>query len=236
MAYSDRNTLFIFLDESGNLDFSPTGTRYWILTALCTFHPVEKRDPFHHLLYDLADRDCGQECFHATEDKQLVRDEVFKHITALDKETEIHSIIAEKCMANPVLYEKQVCKKGKYIKVKDASLFYDRVCRALLKYIFKSWRYKQAEKIVVVLSSLFTPDRHSAIKATLKNYLKNETKPPFQIYFHSNRADMNCQIADYCCWAIAAAWERKELRSKMAIHGRIKSEYNIFRNGDRKYY
>jgi len=25
MAYKDKNTLFIFLDESGNLDFSPKG-------------------------------------------------------------------------------------------------------------------------------------------------------------------------------------------------------------------
>ena len=36
MAYKDRDTLFIFLDESGNLDFSSTGTAYWSLTAVCT--------------------------------------------------------------------------------------------------------------------------------------------------------------------------------------------------------
>jgi hypothetical protein len=32
-------TLYIFVDESGNFDFSPTGTKYFILTLLTTMDP-----------------------------------------------------------------------------------------------------------------------------------------------------------------------------------------------------
>lgn len=28
--------LYVFIDESGNYDFSPSGTGYWILTSLIT--------------------------------------------------------------------------------------------------------------------------------------------------------------------------------------------------------
>jgi len=36
-------TLFIFIDESGNFDFSPKGTKYFILSAVSTLKPPGKR-------------------------------------------------------------------------------------------------------------------------------------------------------------------------------------------------
>jgi len=61
-------TLFIFVDESGNFDFRPAGSRYWSITALCTFDPISGRDSLMRLLYELAAAGGGQEYFHATED------------------------------------------------------------------------------------------------------------------------------------------------------------------------
>jgi hypothetical protein len=48
------DVLFIFLDESGNFDFSPKGSKYWSLTAVCTARPVEGRETLISLLYELA--------------------------------------------------------------------------------------------------------------------------------------------------------------------------------------
>lgn len=112
MSYEQRKTLFIFLDESGNLDFSPSGSRYWSLTALCTFEPVRGRESLLHLMYSLADQGMGQECFHATEDKQAVRNEVFSCLDTMDDRFEIHSVIAEKSKAHPALYRKTITKSG----------------------------------------------------------------------------------------------------------------------------
>lgn len=40
-----NNTLYIFVDEAGNLNFSPKGTKYFILTALSKFRPFVTHEP-----------------------------------------------------------------------------------------------------------------------------------------------------------------------------------------------
>lgn len=236
VSYRDKDTLFIFLDESGNLDFSSSGTKYFSLTAVCTFLPTLGRQPFYELLYEMCDAGNGQECFHATEDKQEVRDAVFERIAALADGFEIHSIIAEKRKAHPSLYRKWVFKKDKKVNVKDASKFYDFVCGTLLGYIFRSPGLSRAGKIVVVLSYLFDKPKNTALEASLRIRLRNDTKLPFCIYFHQTKADMNCQIADYCGWAVTIKWERGERRSYELITTHLKSEFDVFRRGDIYHY
>jgi hypothetical protein len=231
----EKKTLFIFLDEAGNLDFSRTGSKYWSLTAVCTFMPAVGRQAFVELLYSLASAGVGQECFHATEDRQAVRDEVFRCITVLN-DFEIHCVIAEKCKAHPSLYRRPVTRKGKVIWIKDESPFYDVICRTLLKYIFKRWKFANADSIVVVLSSLFTNEKQRALAGTLKTYLKRHTKKPFHIYFHQTKSDFNCQIADYCGWAITINWERNEDRSWDLIKNKVQSVFEIFRYGTGTHY
>lgn len=228
MSYEKRKTLFIFLDESGNLDFSHSGTKFWSLTACCTFNPVPGREALLDLLYTLADSGEGQECFHATTDKQEVRDRVFAIIRDLKDDLEIHTVVAEKRKAHPSLYRKWAVRKGKKVLVKDESKFYNLIGRTLLQYIFKNPKYAHAERIVVVLSYIFDKSKHSAIEGTLKTYLKQKTNIPFVIYFHQNKADLNCQLADYCGWAITIKWERKEERSFKLVAHKVKSEFPIF--------
>jgi hypothetical protein len=236
--FSVGHTLFVFLDESGNFDFSPNGSKFWSLTALCTLDPVEDRHKLTELLYELAAAGGGQECFHATEDFQSVRDEVFTRINQLPPNFEIHSVIADKRKANPVIYEEHVSRGGKKHRVTSGDGMYERVARTLLKYIFNrpKYKYKHAKRIVVVLSSLFDKSRHKALTSVLNTYLKGHTGMAFFIYFHATKADMNCQIADYCCWAISIKYERGETRSYDLIKHHIKSEFEIFKLGDTTYY
>jgi hypothetical protein len=236
MSYKDRKTLFIFLDEAGNLDFSPKGSKFWSLTAVCTFHPVAGRGAFWELLYSLADDGAGQECFHATEDRQAVRDEVFKIITQLADDLEIHSVIAEKRKTHPSFYRRTRRRGNNIVQEKDEGPFYDLICRVLLRYLFKRKKFAEAARIVVVLSSLFTKAKHDALLGSLKKHLKEHTKVPFSIYFHHTKADVNCQVADYCGWAITIKWERGETRSYDLIKTKVKSEFEIFQHGNRTYY
>lgn len=236
MSYLDRNTLFLFLDESGNLDFSPTGSRYWSLTACCTFHPSSSKTQFLDLLYSLADDGQGQECFHAAEDKQVVRDSVFQLINRLTASQEIQSVIAEKAKANPSLYKRRRMKQGRTITERDESPFYRAVCKALLKYIFACRRFDGAQKIVVILSSIFDKGKQGAIRGALTKELKERAKVPFLIYFYSNKADFNCQIADYCGWAIFRKWERGDQLSYALIATMIKNEFDMFAPGTIRYY
>lgn len=77
-------TLFLFIDESGNFDFSHKGTKYFVLSCLSTFYPIDEREKLIKLRYDLLSSGINQEYFHATEDAQSTRDQVFKLITSLD--------------------------------------------------------------------------------------------------------------------------------------------------------
>lgn len=236
VSYDERKTLFIFLDESGNLDFSEHGTRYFSLTALCTFEPANGRDALMHLHYSLADSGICLECFHATENKQDVRDKVFTCISLMPDQFHVHTVIAEKSKAHPSLYRKWIKKKGQKMLAKDETRFYDLLCRTLLKFIFSHPRYDGARRIVVMLSSIFTHERMKAIEGTLKARLHEHTDVPFSIFFRSNKSDLNCQIADYCGWAIFIKWERDERRSYDLICNRLKSEFEIFRLGEVHHY
>ena len=146
-------------------------------------------------------------------DKQEVRDEVFKIINKLPEDLEVHSVIANKCMAHPSLYRKGVKKGKKFVFEKDESKFYDLICRVLLQYIFQRWKFKEAKRIVVVLSFIFNKSKHDAIKGSLKTQLKAHTAAPFTIYFHRLRPIWIAKSADYCGWAITIKWERGEKRS-----------------------
>jgi len=48
--------LYIFIDESGNFDFTKKGTKYFILTGFATFNPVINREKLLELKYDLCAR------------------------------------------------------------------------------------------------------------------------------------------------------------------------------------
>jgi len=229
-------TLFLFIDESGNFDFSLRGTKYFILSGLSTYNPIEERDKFCQLKYQLLSEGVDQEFFHATEDTQAVRDQFFLKIGSLKDDIEVHSVVAEKNKANPVLYYEEYFKKGKIIKRVTGDQFYERICRTLLQYVFRRSDFQKAEKIVVVLGAIFTKDKQSLILRTLKKNLKEKFPKSFEIYFHQAKADINCQMADYFGWAILIKRERKEVRPYELIKGKIKSEYEIFKKGDTTYY
>lgn len=188
------------------------------------------------LRYELLTSGIDQEYFHATEDIQKVRDKVFEILSKIDNTFEIHSVVAQKNKANVSLYKEQYLKGDKIITRITGIGLYQKVCQTLLQYIFKGKNGK-VDKVVVVLGSLFVGDKKKTILQTLKSFLKsNFGGTPFEIYSHKSCADLNCQLADYCCWAISVRREREEERSYKIIKSRIESEFEIFRFGITEYY
>lgn len=236
MAGIQSKTLFLFIDESGNFDFSPKGTKYFVLTGFITFDPIVKRGDLVRLRYNLLTDGINQEYFHASEDKQIVRDQVYSFLSTIDGTYEVHSVIARKNKANPSLYKESYYKGGRLIERVTGLGLYKKLCECLLKYVFTG-KSGSAEKIVIVLGSLFVGDKKKVLLQTLKHFLKNNfSKIPFEIYSHQACADLNCQLADYCCWAISIKTERKERRPFEIIKSQVKSAFDIFKNGDKEYY
>lgn len=231
------NALYIFIDESGNFDFSSGGTKYFILTAISTIKPLEKRVKLNELRYDLLTKSVDQEYFHATEDAQATRDLVFNLINHDLSDFAIDAVIAQKNKAHSSLYSQPFIKPNKTIGyIKQENEFYRLNGQTLLRYIFTRHKHTKLDRVVVVLSSIFTKAKAKLITKALKTYLKQFVHYPFHIYFHCSQADINCQIADYCGWAIYVKYERRELRPYNAIRTKIKSEFDIFERGTTEWY
>jgi hypothetical protein len=235
-------TLYIFIDESGNFDFSPNGTKHFVLTSVATVCPSEKREPFIDLKYQLLkNKDSGvADFFHATEDRQMVRDRVFDQILKTEN-FDVDAIVVQKNKAHPTLLQKTEvvrAKDGKTFQktVKTEEVFYHHVSDALLKHTFKNYAQTDGiDKVVVILGSLFTKAKQEYVLKSLKQYLKENFGKPFFIYFHPVQSDLNCQIADYCGWAIFVSRERGETRPLELIRNKVKSMVDIFQ-ADEKYY
>lgn len=232
-----NDILYIFIDESGNLDFSQSGTKYFVLTAISTINPLNQRIKLNQLRYDLLSKSVNQEFFHATEDLQHVRDKVLTFIENELPDLAIDSIIAQKNKAHFSLYSQQYTKPDHTIDfLKRENEFYRIISQTLLRYVFTRHRSSPINQVVVILSSLFTKNKAKLVTKALKTYLKQFTPYQFHIYFHCSEADINSQIADYCGWAIYVKHERNEVRPYQQIKSKLKSEFEIFGKGTTEWY
>lgn len=166
-----------------------------------------------------------KEYFHATEDEQDVRDNFF-----------VDSVIAQKNKANPSLYQEIDFKKGRIKNKIVGAEFYRIICQTLLQYVFRRYEFSKVNQIIVIMDACFTESKRNLILKSLKTYLKRNFNKPFDIYFHQSKADINCQIADYCGWAIYVKHDRNELRPFSEVKTKIKSEFQIFKSGLIEYY
>ena len=93
----------MFLDEAGDLNFSPSGTKYFVLTSLTKRRPFEAYKALTELKYDLLELGVNLEYFHAAEDQQATRNRVFDIIAAHLAEVRLDSLVVEKCKTGPSL-------------------------------------------------------------------------------------------------------------------------------------
>src|SRR3989344_7499971 len=144
----EPKTLYIFIDESGNFDFTPKGTKYFALTAVSTLQPLKARDGLLALRYKLLNSGVDEEFFHATEDMQDTRNAVFGETKKLDN-IEIDCVIAQKNKANPSLYIKYELKGTKIRTVHSEEKFYDKLSQILLQYIINRYQGRDGVEQIV---------------------------------------------------------------------------------------
>ncbi|HBR22669.1 MAG TPA: hypothetical protein DD713_08955 [Nitrospiraceae bacterium] len=222
-------TLYLFIDESGNFDFSPNGTKFFVLTVLSATEPFEIGSPLLKLRYDLLPNyACGPRMeehgyFHASEDIQDVRNNVFSIICKLKQPLRVDSVIGQKNKANPKLHQQPL-------------EFYKILAETLLKYSFNRATWHVYDHVVVVFSSLFEKKKRGILKQAFKSLIKQHAKVSYALYFHNSKFDLCNQAADYFGWAIYRKWESNDFRSYNIVQQLIKSEFDIFEKGDKEFY
>ena len=220
-------TLNVFLDEAGNFDFSNgQGASEWLtLTSLTTTDPSEAVAELYQVKHELISQGHEIEYFHATEDKQVVRDEVFRILSAL-KMARVDSLAVRKRRLTPAWRMPQE--------------FYPRMLEYLLKYTLdpRGADVAQFDRVHIFMDRVQLPRKKQdaligGIKRTLKSYLGDI---PYAVMMHSSAAHLYLQAADYCCWAMNIRREREEERPYKAISHLVKSDFDIFEHGNSNWY
>lgn len=189
-------SLYIYLDESGNLDFSEGGTNYFLLSAVTTIQPLVSSNALQNLKYALLESGVDVEFFHASPDKQFVRDKVFSVINTL-RDININHIYVDKRTVPPNHHRPEI--------------FYSLLGRALVSRIFQHSPNPSLNQIIVIFDKALTHKQERSFLSKVKPALK-ATGISYNIYFHRTIADFNAQIADYSAWAKYVSLERNELR------------------------
>lgn len=208
---------YLFLDEAGNFDFGPLGTRYLVFACVRMRRPFEPAVELMNLKYDLIESGMPNlSHFHASEDRQAVRDAFFgvvrRHLPTLS----VDALVVDKSLAVPGL--------------RSADALYPWALGRLLQPVLRD-APADADGAVNILTDRIPLNRRrdaaeKAIKSTLASLLPSGTR--FQILHHESRTNLNLQIADYVTWSLFRKWERSDDRSHRLLLPSMHSERLAF--------
>lgn len=223
--------VFVYADESGNFDFRnhlkhTSATRFFSVGTMVMFDepPVEllnedlsrlRRD-LTHKGYDLASG------FHASEDKQMVRDAVFDLINK-----------------HPVRYDVTLLEKAKaqpQTRVTDA-VFYKYAWFFHFKMLAQRL-LRPGDDLLVVAASIGTKKMRAAFRTAVEDVVQQccDWRISRRVAFWDMGTDPALQAADYGLWAVSRHWEKGDNRALLQIPGKVASQYDLWERGKRYYY
>lgn len=230
--FKDKRVLYCYLDESGDFNFSPTGSPYYIYTALVTDKPLALSDDLLHAKYLLALNNLpfskshmGNDFFHATEDSPLTRNLAFNAICKHLDEFRVYSIVVQKNKANPV--------------IRDQKRFFSMIMESLIKdIIFQEKVPSEYDHLCIFTDTIPVQKKSNAIIGSIKTSLKEFLggKAEYTLRPMESKSDFGLQAADYCSWAIFRAWTNNEYDRHSEIERAIVQESDFFRSGKITYY
>ncbi len=108
----------------------------------------------------------------------------------------------------------------------------------LLKYVLERADMDRVSEVIIVTDSIPLKRKRKAIEKAIKMTLRAELprETSFRVLHHASKSSFGLQIADYCNWAIYRKWQRGDTRSYNLIKRGIRSEFDIFKNGEIFYY
>ena len=220
-----ENTLYMFIDEGGNFDFSPKGTKYFTLTCLSEKRPFPTYDRLRTIKYDLIEDSVNIESFHASADKQLVRDKVFDVIQWNIDNIKVDSMIVRKNKTNPAIHPKEK--------------FFCRVFEMLMKWVLKKRvDLDEVENLIIFTDNIPVQKNKKSMEKGIKLTLAKLVKKGlhYNIYHHQSKSNLNLQVVDYLNWAIFRKWENGDERSYQIIKNAVDAEWDVFKDGNTTYY
>jgi hypothetical protein len=213
---------YVFSDEAGNFDFSRQrgASRYFILGTVSA-DDCSIGDRLLQLRREMGWRGTHlDQVFHATDDPQAVRDEVFEVLTTGDFRIDV--TILEKSKAQPHLHaESALYKMAWFLHFKHVA---PRIAGP-------------DDRLFVVASRLGTKKKRGSFHTAVDDVVAQVSPcASHRVAFWPADSDPCLQVADYCIWAIQRKWEREDARSYDLIKDKIESEFDVWSVGTTHYY
>ena len=181
----------------------------------------------YRLKHSLLSQGIDLEQFHASENKQAVRDNVFNILSRMD---------AGRARIDTLIVRKNRVKLSLQSLVK---LYPEMVSQLLIRsFDERGLNVFQYDQIQIILDRVGDHKRErEAVVKGIKMFLKSCLEGvPYTIYMHSSASHLYLQLVDYCSWAVYVKWERGELRPYTEIKHLLRSEYDIFEKGHTEWY
>ena len=222
---------YLFADESGNFDFKDHtknrgATQYFAVGTILfeeETHRVALQRDLHDLRYEMIHNGLPLKgAFHATEDKQAVRDGVFEVLAR------------HKFIVDVTILEK--AKSQPHIRRSDEH-FYKHAWFYHLKY-FADRSFQPDDDLTVICSTLGTKKRQRLFREAVEDVVTQccDIRVKRRVVAHPCATDVCLQAADYALWAVMRDVEQGDDRSRRLIEDKIRSSFQLFARGNRYYY
>ena len=195
---SSEDVTYVFIDESGNMDFAPTGTQYFVLTSVSMNRPFPIYRALDAYRYDRLEQGFDCERFHCSEDSPSVRQAVFDRIASELDGVRIDCLVVAKTKVDPAL--------------QDERRFYPEMLSRLLRSVLQSELSRGAESFVIITDALPVRKMRRAhakgVQLAIAEMLPANVD--YRVLHHASASHYGLQVADYCSWAVYRKWQRNE--------------------------
>jgi len=214
--------LFVYIDESGNFDFSPKGTAWFCLTALATMEPGFGIGRWHEVKYGAIRSGLLVQELKASEDRQWMRDLVFDFLATGIGSLRVDAVAVEKAKLHPDLRAQQA--------------FYHRFLASLVANVIGDQRLS-FDRLFVFMDTIPVALKRKAVVGGLKQATASLIPGiPYEVAEFDSRADHLLQLADYCGWALYVARTRQETRPLDKIRPFVASDVDVLKSQTTRYY
>jgi hypothetical protein len=214
--------IHVFGDEGGDLTFATPGkgiSRYFMLGTIA-LASCDLGNQLLDLRRELAWKGVQLDQFHATSDKQRVRDRVFAGLAQADFRFDV------------TILDKR--KTYDHLRA-DPLRFYKTAWYLHLQYVAPRV-VGPLDELLVVASSLQISKKKRMVHEAVADVVQQVSPTViFHTAFAPSMSDPCLQIADYMTWAIQRKYESGDSRSYDLVSHKIASEFQPYVNGTLRY-
>ncbi len=202
--------LYVFLNQGGNFDFSPSGSRFFTLTALRAQRPFTFEWPLHELRFDLIESGLNLEYLHASNDRQAVRDEMFRRVV-LPHLSEFRAEILVVDKASIPTESQQVSVVSPWF------------VGLLMSQVIHSVGHTDWPEVIVITDRVPVARKRAVIEKAVKTRLAQRLPDGVchRPLHHDSKSSGGLQIADYINWAVYRRWTSGDSRSSRLVQASL---------------